>query len=104
MELTRPDNDVPTQFWQENSEGVRVLFQGHDGVFRLGGDHPELARFRALLDEAIRHQARVWFVAQKPDLSLLDVLPAGWMAAASPTNQAASLTVAGAPAAAGWFS
>jgi hypothetical protein len=29
------------------------------------------------LGEALRQKARVWFIAQKPDLALLDVLPAG---------------------------
>jgi len=45
-------------------------------VFRLKADHPEYARVRALLDEAVRQKARVWFLAQKADLSLADVLPA----------------------------
>jgi hypothetical protein len=61
-----------------------VLFQGHDGVFRLRPEHPESARLRAELDEALRQKARVWFIAQKPDLALLDVLPAGRATAASP--------------------
>ena len=82
-ELMRADNDVPLQSWEEDAEGARVLFQGHDGVFCLRRDHPEFARIRALLSEAIRQQARVWFIAQQPDLALLDALPAGWGAAPS---------------------
>jgi hypothetical protein len=77
-ELIRADNDVPGQIWEE-PDGGRVLFQGHDGVFRLKSDHPESARIRALLDEALRQQARVWFIAQKADLALLDVLPGNWV-------------------------
>ncbi len=73
-ELIRADNDVPTQLWEEDRDGARVLFQGHDGVFRVKPDHPESARIRALLGEAVRQKARVWFIAQKPDLALLDVL------------------------------
>jgi hypothetical protein len=74
-QVMRADNDVPMQIWQEDPDGVRVLFQGHDGIFRLKFDHPEFARIRAILDEAIRQEARVWFIAQEPDLALLDVLP-----------------------------
>ncbi len=76
-ELTPADNDVPAQLWEEGADRVRVLFQGHDGVFCLKADHPEFARIRSLLDEALRQKARAWFVAQKPDLALLDVLAAG---------------------------
>jgi hypothetical protein len=46
-------------------------------VFRLKRDHPGFDRVRAWLDEALRLKARVWFIAQKPDLALLDVLPVG---------------------------
>jgi len=72
-ELIRADNDVPTQLWEEDADRARVLFQGHDAVFRLKRDHPESARIRTLLSEAIRQKARVWFIAQKPDLALADV-------------------------------
>jgi hypothetical protein len=44
-------------------------------VFRLKADHPEYARVRTLLDETVRQNARVWFLVQKTDLSLVDVLP-----------------------------
>jgi hypothetical protein len=82
-ELTRADSDVPTQLWEEDTGHARVLFQGHDGVFLIKPDHPDSDRIRALLGEALRHKAGVWFIAQKPDLALLDVLPAGWAAAAA---------------------
>jgi len=75
-ELVRADNDVPARISEEEADHVQVLFHGHDGVFRLKADHPEYARVRALLDDAMRQKARVWFVAQKADLSLVDVLPA----------------------------
>lgn len=74
-ELIRADNDVPTQLYEDDADGVRVLFQGHDGVFHLKADHPEFTRLRALLDEAIRRKALIWFLAQKPELMLLDILP-----------------------------
>ena len=73
-ELIRADNDVPTELCANDADGVRVLFQGHDGFFRLKADHPEAVHLRALLDEAIRRKALIWFLAQKPDLALLDVL------------------------------
>jgi hypothetical protein len=76
-ELLRADDDVPTQLWEEGSDIARVLFEGHDGVFHLQPDHPEFDRIHALLGEAIRRKARVWFIAQKPDLALLDVMAAG---------------------------
>jgi hypothetical protein len=85
-ELIRADNDVPSQLWEEDAGRARVLFEGHDGVFHLKLGHPESARIRALLGEALRQKARVWFIVQKPNLALLDVLPAGWAAAASPTR------------------
>jgi hypothetical protein len=75
-ELIRADNDAPSQFWEEEPGQARVLFQGHDGVFRLEPEHPESARLRTHLEEALRQKVHVWFIAQKPELSLLDVLPA----------------------------
>jgi hypothetical protein len=76
-ELIRADNDVPTELLEEGPDRARLLFQGHDGVFRLKLDRPESACLRAVLAEALGQKARVWFIAQKPDLTLLDVLPAG---------------------------
>ncbi len=89
-ELIRADNDVPGQLWEEQPGKARVLFVGHDGVFRLGPEHPDSARLRAQLGEALRQKARVWFIAQKPGLALLDVLPAGRAPAASPTGSGGS--------------
>jgi hypothetical protein len=77
-DLIRVDNDIPMELCEE-AVGVRVFFQGHDGVFLLRSDHPEAARLRAVLGEAVQRKARVWFIAQKPDLALLDILPAGWV-------------------------
>jgi len=74
-DLVRVDNDVPAQIMDVEGDHVQVLFQGHDGVFRLKADHPEYARVRTLLDEAVRRNGRVWFLAQKGDLSLVDVVP-----------------------------
>jgi hypothetical protein len=77
-EVVRADNDVPTQLWELGPDRTGVLFQGHDGVFGLTPDHPGISRLRGALAEAIRREAPVWFVAQKPGLGLIDVLPAGW--------------------------
>jgi hypothetical protein len=88
--LRRADNDVPTKFWEEGREGAHVLFQGHDGLFRLKRDHPEFDRMRALLGEAIGQKGRVWFISQGPELVLLDIVPAGWGAAASQTAKGRS--------------
>jgi hypothetical protein len=84
-ELIRADNDVPTQLCQEDTAGIRVSFQGHDGVFYLNADHLEFTRLRTTLDEAVRQKTQVWFIAQKPGLMLLDVLPVGLTVGASHT-------------------
>jgi len=86
VDLLRADNDVPAELREDRSESAAVLFQGHDGVFRLKADHPEYQRIRALLDEAIRRKEQVWFIAGKPNLALLDVLPAGSAGADPQTN------------------
>src|SRR5438067_11600884 len=83
VDVIRADNDVPGEFLEQGPDGVRVLFQGHDGVFLLKADHAEFDRIRTVLVEALRQKARVWFFTEKPDLALLDVLPAGCPAAAS---------------------
>jgi hypothetical protein len=93
-EVIRADNDVPSELWEEESGQVRLLFQGHDGVFRLRPEHPESARLRAELSEALRQKARVWFIAQKPDLTLLDVLSPGWVNGASPRSLSRTIEIA----------
>ena len=75
-ELIRADNDVPLQLREDDPDRARLHFQGHDGVFYLKRDHPEFTRISTVVGEALREQARVWFIAQKPTLALLDVLPA----------------------------
>jgi hypothetical protein len=85
-ELIRADNDVPLRLCDEDPDRARVHFQGHDGVFGLRREHPEFTRISGLLDDALRQKARVWFIAQKPALALLDVLPAGWAAGPSRTR------------------
>lgn len=81
-ELIRADNDVPAEIC-EDASGASVFFLGHDGVYHLNADFAEFARLRAVLCEAIQRKARLWFVAQKHDLMLLDILPAGWAAVSS---------------------
>lgn len=82
VELIRADNDIPMQLC-EDAAGARVFLQGHDGVFHLSALHPDSARLRAALNEAIHRKAPIWFIARKPDLALLDILPAGWVATIS---------------------
>ena len=74
--IVRADNDMLLQLWEETPDHLRVIFQGHDGVFRLEPNHPESVRVREVLGEALRQKTQVWFIAQKPNLVLLDVLPA----------------------------
>lgn len=73
--MARADNDVPLQIVQQAVGASRVLFQGHDGVFRLQSDHADAARIGAVLAESMRAGTPVWFVADKPDLTLLDASP-----------------------------
>jgi hypothetical protein len=75
-ELIRADNDVPESCGTRTPDWALVLFEGHDGVFRLKNEHPEYARIHGLIAEALREKARLWFIARKPDLTLLDVLKA----------------------------
>jgi hypothetical protein len=72
--LIRAENDVPMEILEEDRDRTRVLFQGHDGVFVLRLDHPESARILAVLTGSRSGIGRVWFLAQEPDLALLDVL------------------------------
>jgi hypothetical protein len=74
-EMIRADNDVPLELWDDGLDDTRVIFQGHDGVFRVKSSQPESPHIRKFLGEALRQKTRVWFIAQKPDLFLLDVLP-----------------------------
>ena len=69
-ELLRADSDVPTELIEGDRDQLKLLFGAHDGVFRLEADHPESGRIRAVLADALREKARVWFITQKPDLSL----------------------------------
>ncbi len=73
-EMVRADNDVPTEIWQDAPEHAAVLFQGHDGVFRIKLDNPDAERIRRLLGDARQQKIPVWFITQKADLALLDVL------------------------------
>jgi hypothetical protein len=72
-DLVRADNDIPLELTHESAGASRVLFQGHDGVFHLKPDRADVARIEAVLTEAIRARAAVWFIVDKPDLTLLDM-------------------------------
>jgi hypothetical protein len=74
--LIRADNDVPAQLREDVPDAVRVFFQGHDGVFCLKNDRPDSVRIRTVLREALAQKVPVWFIADNPDLTLLDVLAA----------------------------
>ena len=74
--IIRADNDRLLHLGEDAPDHLQVIFQGHDGVFRLEPNHPESAHIRELLGEALRQKTQVWFIAQKPNLVLFDVLPA----------------------------
>ncbi len=74
-ELIRADNDVPSQWLDDGAYAARVHFEGHDGVFFIQADHPEFARIRKVLVDAIGNKSRVWFVARKPQMILSDAAP-----------------------------
>ena len=73
-EMARADNDFPTQFIDNDKERMKVVFQGHDGTFFLRKDHPDFKKLSDVFHQAIKEKYRVWFVAQKPQLSLIDVI------------------------------
>ena len=72
-EMVRADNDVPREVAPEGGGALRVLFHGHDGIFRLKPDNLDAGRIGAALAEAARARSPVWFLADKPDLTLFDV-------------------------------
>ncbi len=75
-ELIRADNDVPAQWLDDGPDRARVLFEGHDGVFFVPTNHPDFARLRTAIADAIQKKSRVWLIVRKPQLMLADVVPA----------------------------
>jgi hypothetical protein len=73
--MARADNDFPMQLQEYDQEKMQVLFQGHDGIFYLRRDHPDFNRLLQVLNQSIRNRNRVWFVAEKPRLFLIDIIP-----------------------------
>jgi len=73
--MARADNDFPMQLQQYDQEKIQVLFQGRNGIFYLRHDHPDFNRLLQVLNQSIRNKSRVWFVAEKPRLFLIDVIP-----------------------------
>ncbi len=71
--LVRADNDVPTKISGENADCVQVFFEGHDGIFQLRREHSDFDRMRSLLSDATQRRTRVWFIAEKSELALLDL-------------------------------
>src|SRR5687767_6364655 len=74
VELARADNDIPAQFVEHDRDRMKVMFQGHDGIFYLRRDHPEFKRIGEVLQQSIKDKKRVWFVAEKPKLLIADVI------------------------------
>jgi hypothetical protein len=74
VELARADNDIPAQFSEHDKERMKVVFQGHDGIFYLRRDHTEFKRISEALQQSIKEKKRVWFVAEKPSLLIKDVI------------------------------
>ena len=75
-DMARADNDVPARVADHDAERMKVAFEGHDGTYFLRKDHPKLKRLGDILRAAIKAKARVWFVAEKPSLVLVDVAKA----------------------------
>ena len=74
VELARADNDFAARLMDHDAERMKVVFHGHDGTFYLRKDHPEFQRIGRLLQESIDKEIRLWFVARKPSLLLMDVI------------------------------
>jgi hypothetical protein len=75
-EMARADSDFPTLLVETDSERMKVIFQGHNGTYYLRKDHPHFKRLSEILRQSIQEKCRVWFVAQLPTLSLMDVIKA----------------------------
>ena len=75
-DMARADNDVPAGVGDHDAERVKVAFMGHDGTYFLRKDHPRFKRLGDILRDAVKAKARVWFVAEKPTLVLVDVAKA----------------------------
>jgi hypothetical protein len=74
VQMARADNDTVAQYVEHDRERMKVVFQGHDGIFYVRRDHAELKRIGELLQQAIREKKRVWFVAEKPSMLIMDVI------------------------------
>jgi hypothetical protein len=73
IEVQRADNDVVDNVIRDKNT-VKILFMGHDGIFFLDYDHPHFDLLYARLNKSKADSQRVWFIAQLPDLKLLDLI------------------------------
>lgn len=76
-EIVRASSDTVLEVVQSQKDPTvyKVRLQAHDGILTLRSDHAEFKRISALLADSIKNKTRIWFVA-KPDLTLLDAIPA----------------------------
>ena len=73
VEMMRADNDIAAELVEHDKERMKVCFQGHDGIFFLRQDHPHFKRVSKVINRSIKEKKRIWFVASKPTLVLVDV-------------------------------
>jgi hypothetical protein len=74
IELARADNDITAQLVEHDQERVKVVFQGHDGFFYLRRKHADFKRINDVLQQSIKEKKRVWFVAEKRTMLIMDVV------------------------------
>jgi hypothetical protein len=74
IEMARADNDYIEKIIDHDSRQIMVFFQGHDGIFFLQKDHLEFSRVYGLLEQSMKDDSRVWFIANKPNLNIIDVM------------------------------
>ena len=74
VEVARADNDFSTAILEADQERMKVIFKGHDGTYYLLKNNPRFNQLSEILRQSIQDDSRVWFVAQKPRLIIMDVI------------------------------
>ncbi|MCX7113397.1 MAG: hypothetical protein NTX45_25475 [Proteobacteria bacterium] len=73
-EIARADNDFPTRILEADQERMKVIFEGHDGTYYLLKNNPHFKQIRETLQQSIQEDSRIWFVAEKPRLNIMNVI------------------------------
>ena len=75
IDIRYADNDFVMEIASKNNNTFVIQFQGHDGYFFLHHGDPKFEEIFDVLKKAKIGSKRVWFIAQLPQLTILDVIP-----------------------------